>query len=259
MTTPSATIRTGCCRIKASCASRPRVGFSPTSPLTDGRDPDRAAAVVRVRDRHRARGDQRRRTGAGRARAVLEVPRVRTGPKPRVLAAGTEAVLRQLGLAERDQPGREVHPREVAVLLRGVRRPRVGALHRRHAGDVDVVLDEGRHAGEVAAAGSRGPRVWPGRSPRRRPRRARRRPARCGRWRRRRPRGSRPCRPRGARPARPHRGRPGHRRRRRARASWVRTVAPSRARRLRPQSGSGPGSWRRCNPRRAGRRARVPA
>jgi hypothetical protein len=67
-----------------------------------------------------------------------------------MLAAGTEAVLRELGLAQRDQPRREVHPREVAVLLRRVRRPRVGALHRGHAGDVDVVLDERRHAGEVA-------------------------------------------------------------------------------------------------------------
>ena len=35
VTTPSATIRTGCSRIILSCAIRSRVGLSPTSPLTE--------------------------------------------------------------------------------------------------------------------------------------------------------------------------------------------------------------------------------
>ena len=117
-----------------------------------GRDPDRAAAVVGVRDRYGAGRHQRRRPADERARGVVEVPRVADRAEPRVLGGGAEAVLRQLGLAERDQPGREEHPGEVAVAPGRVGRPRRRCPAGGHPGDVDVVLDEGGYAGEEAAA-----------------------------------------------------------------------------------------------------------
>jgi hypothetical protein len=65
-----------------------------------------------------------------------------------------EAELRETGLAQRDQAGGEVHPREVAVVPLDRADEGVGPLLRGHPGHVDVVLDEGGHPGEEA-----GPRV----------------------------------------------------------------------------------------------------
>ena len=118
-----------------------------------GRNPDRATSVVRVRHRHRARRDQGR--GAGRARAgdVVGVPRRTHRTQSGMLGSSTEAVLRELALAQRDQAGGEIHASEVAVPPGRVTDPGVGALAGRQAGHVDVVLDQGRYAGEVAALG----------------------------------------------------------------------------------------------------------
>src|SRR3954447_24288817 len=63
-----------------------------------------------------------------------------------MLGGTAEAELRQLGFAQRDQPGALHHSDHFAVGLRRKRFPRVGAAHRRLPGDVNVVLDEGRHA-----------------------------------------------------------------------------------------------------------------
>ena len=130
--------------------------LQPDQAVDGGRDPDRAAAVVAVGERDGARGDERRRTGRRGAGGVLGRPRRPDGAQPGVLGGGAEAVLRQLGLADRHQSGGEEHPREVAVALGRPRRERVGALHGREPRQVDVVLEEGRYAGEPAAARLRG-------------------------------------------------------------------------------------------------------
>jgi hypothetical protein len=71
-----------------------------------------------------------------------------------VVDCPTEAELGEPGLAERDQSGGEVHPREVPVAPRGSADERVGAVLGRHSCDLDVVLEEGGHAREEP-----GPRV----------------------------------------------------------------------------------------------------
>ena len=64
-------------------------------------------------------------------------------------------------LPKRIQSGAQIHPGPCAVGRHRMRIPRVGALHRRHALDGDVVLDERRHPVEVAAVRTRRPRAGP--------------------------------------------------------------------------------------------------
>ena len=71
---------------------------------------------------------------------------------PRVLGGRAEPELAELRLAEWHQAGGEEHPGEVAVAYRGPADERVAALLGRHAGDVDVVLQERRDAREEPAA-----------------------------------------------------------------------------------------------------------
>ena len=178
-------------------------GLEPDQSVDRGRDPDRAAAVVGVRDRHGAGRHQRRRAGRRGAGVVVGAPRA-SGP----------------GRAARGRPRRRSRTpragscRAGSARWRGTsgrsrRRPAGGApvnasraVLGRHAGHVDVVLDEGRDAGEPATARVAAPRRGPGRRRRTPRRRARRRPARCGRSRPRRPRGPRP-RPARSAPTRP--------------------------------------------------------
>ena len=126
-------------------------GLEPDQPVDGGGDPDRAAPVVAVRDRDGSGGDER--PGAGRrgAGVVVEVPGTADLAQACVVDRPGEAELGELGLAERDQSGGEIHPREVAVGPLRDADEGVGALLGRHAGDVDVVLDEGGHPGEPAA------------------------------------------------------------------------------------------------------------
>ena len=127
-------------------------GLEAHEPVDRSRDPDRAAAVVGVRDRHRSGGDEgggARGRGAG---VVVGAPRGADRPEAHVVGGAGEAELRELRLAERDEPGGEVHPGEVAVGRLRLGAERVGAVLGRHAGDVHVVLDERGHAREPAAA-----------------------------------------------------------------------------------------------------------
>ena len=68
-----------------------------------------------------------------------------------MLGGGTEAELRQLRLAERDQSGRQEEFGEVTVSGLRLSLPGVRTLPGRHAFDVDVVLEERRHPVEVPA------------------------------------------------------------------------------------------------------------
>ena len=68
-----------------------------------------------------------------------------------MLGRRAEAELRHLRLAQRHEAGGQKDPREVTVGGHRPGVPCIGALHRRHACDVDVVLDERRDAVEVAA------------------------------------------------------------------------------------------------------------
>ena len=74
-----------------------------------------------------------------------------------MLGGRAEPELRELRLAQCDQSGAQVGAGEVTIGGGRPRRPCVGAIHGRHAGDVGVVLDEGGHAGEEAAARAGGP------------------------------------------------------------------------------------------------------
>src|SRR5689334_20280760 len=68
-----------------------------------------------------------------------------------MLGRAAEAELRHLRLAQRDKAGAEEHLRPCTVGRKRARLPGVRALHRRHALDGHVVLDERRHSVEVAA------------------------------------------------------------------------------------------------------------
>ena len=110
-------------------------------------------------DRHDPGGDEctgaRRRGTCG----VLRIPRVAHRSDAGMLGRTAEAELRHLRLTQWHQSGTQEHLGERAVGGHRARIPRVGALHRGHALDGDVVLDERRHPVEVAAerARRRGP------------------------------------------------------------------------------------------------------
>ena len=203
-------------RIIRSCGQPAAGGLEADEPVDRGRDPDRAAAVVGVRDRHRTGGDEgggARRRGAG---VVVGAPRA-SGP-----ARAARGRRRRRSRTPRAGSCRAGSARWRGTSGRSRRRPacgcggeRVGAVLGGHAGHVDVVLDEGRDAREPAAA--RVPGLARGRGRRRRTprRRGRRRPARCGRSRPRRPPAPTPPRRAAPPPARWRRGRSGRRRRRR--------------------------------------------
>jgi hypothetical protein len=76
-----------------------------------------------------------------------------------VVHGAAEAELAEPGLAERHETRGAVHPGEVAVDGDRARDVGVGAVLGGHPRDVDVVLEEGRHAGEEA--GSRGAGLVP--------------------------------------------------------------------------------------------------
>ena len=79
-----------------------------------------------------------------------------------MLSGGAEAELRQLRLAQRNQTGGQKELREVAVAGLRPRIPGVGSLHSGHALDIDVVLDERRHAVEISTLAGCGGSVSPG-------------------------------------------------------------------------------------------------
>ena len=122
--TPSETIRTGICRVIACCASRPRVGLRPTRPLTEAgiriEPPPSLAWAIGTAPAATSAAEPAE-DAPGRE---VEVPGRAHRPEPRVLGAGAEAELGELALAERQQPGREVHAGELAVGRARPRRPR---------------------------------------------------------------------------------------------------------------------------------------
>ena len=118
-------------------------------------DPDRAHAVVAVRDRH-GPGCDRRRGAAGRpARRAVGVPRVAGDAEDRVGGA-EDAQLRDRGQPDDDRAGRAQPTHDLVVDgLRG-RVGRLGADAHRLAGHRHVVLDRDRDAGQrqVGAIGT---------------------------------------------------------------------------------------------------------
>ena len=143
------------------------------------RDPDRTPAVVGVRDRHHTRGDERSRSRRRCPRGVVGVPRIAHRAEPRMFRDGAEAEFRHLRLAECHQARRQVDAGEVAVRALGPRLPGVGALHRRHALDGHVVLDDtsARRRRSRRIGSEPQPGLEPGRRPRRPSRSAADRPS----------------------------------------------------------------------------------
>ena len=135
----------------SSRGSRPRGRFQPHQAVAGGRDPDRPAAVIGVRDRHHARGHERtgpRRRGAG---GVLGFHGLRTGPSrgcsAEALKPNSDSCVLPSGTRPVDRNTRANSPSSAAGRGSQASVP----SHRRHARDGDVVLDERRHPVEVAA------------------------------------------------------------------------------------------------------------
>ena len=188
-------IRTGIWRIVASWASRSRVGLSPTRPLT--------AAGIRIEPPPSfawAIGTTPAATIAAEpaelAPAVWSVFQgLRTGPSRGCSALGEKPYSLSWLLPSGTSPVARYIRAKSPSRFAGTGVPGVGALHGRHPGDLDVVLDPGRYAGEEPRP--RVPRLGPGpverlvgdavelglaparraRSPPRRPRGSRPRPA----------------------------------------------------------------------------------
>ena len=139
----------GADRDDACAAPQPERRLDPDDAVRAGRADDRA---VRLRadgcDREvRCRDDAR--AGARAARvAVEDVRHVRlaadAAPAARRGAGPEVGPLGQVGLAEDDRAGR-LQPRHDERVIGRAPRERPGAGRRRHAGGVDVVLDDDRH------------------------------------------------------------------------------------------------------------------
>ncbi len=92
-----------------------RVGLRPTRPQMARGNPNRAPAVVRVRDRDHARGD---RCGGAAARPswrALGVPGISRRPVGHRLGGRQDAQLRRVRLADRDQAGALEPLRQIGV------------------------------------------------------------------------------------------------------------------------------------------------
>ena len=136
--------------LTASAAATTGPGRLEPDQAAGGRgDADRPAAVVGVGDRHDPRGDERGRSARRRAGGVAGVPRVAGRRQRLVLGRGVEPELGHGRLAEHGQPV----DRNCSVNS-SCARPAVRDLtasepwSRGQAGEVGVVLDEGRDAGE---------------------------------------------------------------------------------------------------------------
>ena len=122
-------------------------------------DPDRAAAVVAVRDRHHPRGDRRRRTARGAARCATQVPGVAGRPEQARLADGQNAVLRQRRGAHDHEARVPQAARDVGVVVGYVVGQQRAADRHPQAAHRPVVLDRGRNAREgPLVAGAHGVR-----------------------------------------------------------------------------------------------------
>ena len=114
-----------------------------------GRDPDRAAAVARVRDGHHPGCDRRPGAARGAARRAAGVPRVARRPEAARLGDRDDAELGRGGAADEDEPGLAQAPHDVAVVVGREVLVQVGAVRERPAGHRHAqVLDRDRHARE---------------------------------------------------------------------------------------------------------------
>jgi len=132
-------------------------GLEADQAVDRGRDADRAAAVVAVRERDGSGRDERGCPGGRGARVALGVPRAADRSEPRVVGGRRETELRQLRLAERDDAHRLEQPGDVAVVRSRPADVRVAPLLGRQPRHVDVVLDERRDAVEEAGRAVRPP------------------------------------------------------------------------------------------------------
>jgi hypothetical protein len=122
-------------------------------PAARGGNADRAAAVVRMGERHDAGGDRRGGAAARAARRVVEVPGVVAGPVQHALGRRQQTELGHVGLANRHQ-ARRLEARDQSVVLHDrkvFQKARAGVG--RHAGVVaEDVLEEERNAAETTLA-----------------------------------------------------------------------------------------------------------
>src|SRR5690242_12436804 len=119
-----------------------------------GRDADRPATVVGVRDRHHPAGDRRRRPARRAAGAVAGVPRVAGGREAERLGGDRGTELGRVGPAERDEPGLlELLGQERRDRHRYVAHRPDPARRRLALDDAAEILVQDRYAPEGAVAG----------------------------------------------------------------------------------------------------------
>ena len=125
--------------------------LEPDQAAARGRDPDRAAAVVAVGDRHHARGHRRRRAAAGAAGRAVERPRVARGAEAARLGGRQDPLSRAASVLPTitNPASRSRRTRNASWSAHEVAE-QVAAHRHRHPGDGPVVLDRDRHAGERA-------------------------------------------------------------------------------------------------------------
>lgn len=116
----------------------------------------RTAGVGAERGVDQAGGDRDGAAAAGSARNPVAIPRVAAGAPPLVLGGGAEAQLLEVGLRDDHGPGRAQAPHGGRVGGRRCGMRRGEAVGRGGAGDVGVVLDGERPAGQRRGRVDRG-------------------------------------------------------------------------------------------------------
>ena len=126
----------------------PAARLQPHQAAAGGRDPDRSAAVVAVRERQHPGRDRRRRAAARATGRALQVPRVAGGPGVTRLGGRQDPELRQVGHADDHEPRLAQPPDQVGRVVGPVAVQEARAVVERHPLDRHVALDRDRHAGE---------------------------------------------------------------------------------------------------------------
>ena len=124
--------------------------LEPHQPAPRGRDADRPAAIVGVRQRQRARGHQRGRPAARPAGTALGVPRVARRTVDDRRGVDVEGELGRRGPHEREQAGRAEALGERGLAARDVAVEQPAAEAQRPPGLRQRVLDGERDAGQRA-------------------------------------------------------------------------------------------------------------
>ena len=126
--------------------------LQPVDAAERGRDADRAALVAAQRHRHFAQGDDGGTAGRRAARRITDAVRVVHRAAGAGVAAAGEAEIFAHRLADDRAAGIENARRDGRVDIRHIAFHRRGAVHHRHPGEADIVLERDPLALELAGS-----------------------------------------------------------------------------------------------------------